>query len=652
MKRFYYLLFVFVFVSTALTMLSCHDDIRLAIEADEAITRAEEDNSTLMDYYWYRGEKIPIKQVPNKSYIIIKASDKDAIITAFEKGKIKYNASSIKKYYHSGIDLTDGNETKAFLNHLTVEADISPERAYDIPGVVYAAPYYYADNGKDTFPLTNLFYVFLNKTSDLKILEELAQESNVSIISKYEELPNMYVLACDRDSKGNALEVANSLYEKRLFETTEPSFMSFDLATPNDTNYGLQWNLQYQNQYGSYSPNYDINYNEAANANLIPDASNIIIAVIDMGVELTHSDLILHSFSWDGVNNSSPSVVYGTHGTNVAGILGAVTNNSIGIAGVASGAKIMSFSHDLYIDNSLAGQLANMIIKATNQGAHVINNSWGIKTTSSALSSAINYAVTNGRDGKGCVLVFCSHNDSVPTMRFPARYTPERSVIAVGATSYNGNRAVFSNYGTNLDIVAPGVNIPTTTTGNTWVSSFTGTSAAAPHVSGVAALMLAKNPNLYYDEVGLILQSSANKSLPGYTFNSTTKTGGTWNNQVGHGLLNMYSALSMTQSVSYPNSGSVSLTGGQTTLDSGGSGYVGTTFTASPNNSNYNYYWSGSYTGTCNSWYVTPNTTNSPIGNVSVYLNSGQSGVLTVTCRVYSNSTYIGSATKYIDVSY
>lgn len=108
----------------------------------------------------------------------------------------------------------------------------------------------------------------------------------------------------------------------------------------------------------------------------------------------------------------------------------------------------------------------------------------------------------------------------------------------------------------------------------------------------------------------------------------------------------------MAQSVSYPNSGSVLLTGGQTTLNSGGSGYAGTTFTASPNNSSYKYYWSGLYTGTCDRWYVTPNTTNGPVGNVSVYLNSGQSGVLAVTCRVYSNSTFIGSSTQYVYVSY
>ena len=588
--------------------------------------------------------------MPDKSYIIFKASDKDAIIAAFKKENIKFDSSSIMKYYHSGIDLTDGNETKSFSNHMRAEVNISPKRAYDFREVIYAAPYYYADDEKNIFPLTNLFYVFLKKASDFRLLEELADEYKINIISRYEELPDMYVLACDKDSKGNALEISNSLYETGLFEATEPSFMSLALAT-SDPKYNDQWNLQYQNQYGSYSPDYDINYLQAANANLIPNASNIVIAVIDTGVELTHPDLTLNSFSWDGVNNSSPSVIYATHGTNVAGILGAVKNNSIGIAGVASGAKIMSLSHYFPVDASSIGALAALIIKATDKGAFVINNSWSGYLISNTISNAINYSVTNGRDGKGCVLTFAAGNKGNSTIGFPASYTPEKRVISVGATSYNGYRASFSNYGTNLDIVAPGVEIPTTTTGSDW-TTFTGTSAATPHVSGVAALMLAKNPNLYYDEVGFILQTSANKSLPGYTFSSTSKAGGTWNNEVGHGLLDMYSALSMTQSVSYPNSGSVSITGGQDTLDSGGSGYVGTTFTASPNNSSYQYYWSGSYTGTCDRWYVTPNTTNSPIGNVSVYLNSGQSGVLAVTCRVYSNTTFIGSYTKYVNVSY
>lgn len=643
-------LLLFVLIPSTFALTSCQDDMKIYLEADETITRVENDNSVLIDYYWYQGEKIPIKQVPEKSYIIFKASDKDAIIAAFKREDIKFDSSSIKKYYHSGIDLTDGDESKAFLNHWKAEVDISPERAYDIPGVVYAAPYYYANDEKHIFPLTNLFYVFLRKPSDLNLLEELADEYKTNIISRYEELPDMYVLACNRDSKGNALEVANSLYETGLFEATEASFMSFALATPNDSLYNSQWNLHYQNQYGSYSPNYDINYNEAANSNLIPNANNIIIAVIDEGVELTHSDLTFHSFSWDGVNNSSPSVVYDPHGTNVAGILGAVTNNTIGIAGVASGAKIMSLSHFFPVDASSVGALAALIIKATDKGAFVINNSWSGDLISNAISNAINYSITNGRDGKGCVLTFAAGNEGNSALGFPASYTPEKRVISVGATSYNGYRASFSNYGTNLDIVAPGVGIPTTTTGNSW-TTFTGTSAATPHVSGVAALILAKNPDLYYDEVGFILQSSANKSLP-YTFSSTTKAGGTWNNEVGHGLLNMYSALSMTQSVSYPFSGSVSITGGQTTLNSGGSGYVGTTFTASPNNNSYKYYWSGSYTGTCDRWYVTPNTPTSPICNVSVYLNSGQSGVLAVTCRVYSNTSFIGSYTQYVNVSY
>ena len=97
--------------------------------------------------------------------------------------------------------------------------------------------------------------------------------------------------------------------------------------------------------------------------------------------------------------------------------------------------------------------------------------------------------------------------------------------------------------------------------------------------------------------------------------------------------------------------GNITFSGGQTNLNSGGSGYVGTSFTASYN-SGYRYYWSGSYSGTCDRWFVTPNGVNSNVGNVSVYLNPGQSGTLAVTCRVYSNTAYIGKATQYVYVSY
>ena len=557
-----------------------------------------------------------------------------------------------------------GKAAKDFLDYSWAEVDINDSIAYSYPEIVYSAPYY-TGSSSYSFPLTNLIYVTLRDDGDVNKLEILAEENNLGIIGKHEGVPHLYLASCTKESKGNALEMAKVLHDSGYFEEAEPAFIDLVFQVPNDNLFSQQWNLNHTGQHNSNYSGYDIDYLQAS----IPTSSNIVVAVVDNGVDLSHSDINLNSFSWNSDTHSSPSVIttyyfenqpHTYHGTNVAGIISGKTNNTIGISGIASCASLMSLSFKDG-ESSTSSNAAAAIIKAADQGADVINCSWAVYSNYSFVNSAIQYAVTNGRNGKGCVVVFAAGNDDESPILFPASHTPERHVISVGAISYNGKRKTTtspdgedwgSNYGTNLDIVAPGVLIPTTTNGGGWVNNFNGTSAATAHVSGAAALILAQNPDLYYDEVGFILQKSANKSLPGYTFSSTSKAGGTWNNEVGHGLLNLSSALSMVQSVSYPNSGSVSLTGGQTTLDSGGTGYVGTTFTASPYNTSYDYYWSGSYTGTCDRWYVTPNTANSPIGNVSVYLNSGQSGVLALTCRVYSATSYIGSRTEYIYVSY
>ncbi|MBQ9884704.1 MAG: S8 family serine peptidase [Bacteroidaceae bacterium] len=615
------------------------------------------------DFYWSEGKKVHLKRIDNKSFIMFKSSDKETLINAMSENKIIIDESKIREYSYSGTDMS-GKAAKDFLDYSWAEVDINDSIAYSYPEIVYSAPYY-TGSSSYSFPLTNLIYVTLRDDGDVNKLEILAEENNLGIIGKHEGVPHLYLASCTKESKGNALEMAKVLHDSGYFEEAEPAFIDLVFQVPNDNLFSQQWNLNHTGQHNSNYSGYDIDYLQAS----IPTSSNIVVAVVDNGVDLSHSDINLNSFSWNSDTHSSPSVIttyyfenqpHTYHGTNVAGIISGKTNNTIGISGIASCASLMSLSFKDG-ESSTSSNAAAAIIKAADQGADVINCSWAVYSNYSFVNSAIQYAVTNGRNGKGCVVVFAAGNDDESPILFPASHTPERHVISVGAISYNGKRKTTtspdgedwgSNYGTNLDIVAPGVLIPTTTNGGGWVNNFNGTSAATAHVSGAAALILAQNPDLYYDEVGFILQKSANKSLPGYTFSSTSKAGGTWNNEVGHGLLNLSSALSMVQSVSYPNSGSVSLTGGQTTLDSGGTGYVGTTFTASPYNTSYDYYWSGSYTGTCDRWYVTPNTANSPIGNVSVYLNSGQSGVLALTCRVYSATSYIGSRTEYIYVSY
>ena len=185
-----------------------------------------------------------------------------------------------------------------------------------------------------------------------------------------------------------------------------------------------------------------------------------------------------------------------------------------------------------------------------------------------ALNVAIDSAVVYGRNNKGCILVAASGNDNLATVNYPASLN---NVIAVGAISQCGTRKRKSsdparvscdgetdwgsNYGTALDVVAPGVKIYTTDlqgdagnnnasgTAGDYYASFNGTSSACPHVAGVAALVLSVNPNLTGQQVRNVIESTAQK-VGGYSYVTTSgRPNGTWINQMGYGLVNAYAAV-------------------------------------------------------------------------------------------------------------
>ena len=330
----------------------------------------------------------------------------------------------------------------------------------------------------------------------------------------------------------------------------------------------------------------------------------------------------------------------------------------MGIAGIASaaGIDVMSISLE-YGNNLFAAYAADGIEKAADLGADVINLSWAYNT-SSIISDAIDYALANGRLGKGCVIVASSGNSSTnSSISFPSAYP---GVIAVGSTSYDGKRKTptspdggswYSNYGAGLDIVAPGVKIKTTGIGDTYPTiSNSGTSLAAAQVSAVAALVLAKSYYLSYEDVAFILEKSARKTIPGFT-NTSNKEYGTWSYNVGYGLLDTYAALSFAASTT--SNGSLSISGANS-LSASGSGYVGTTLTASPSNTNYTYIWSGVFNGSCDRWAISPSGGygHGPSANVSVYFGSGDTGgTLLITCRAYNGTSYIGAYTHYLNVA-
>jgi hypothetical protein len=253
----------------------------------------------------------------------------------------------------------------------------------------------------------------------------------------------------------------------------------------------------------------------------------IVVAVIDTGVDYTHLDLDGNIWvnqgeiagngidddgngfvddvrGWDFVANDNSPMDEQGHGTHVAGTI-AAEKNDFGVTGVAYNAKIMPVR---VLNAGGSGSVSNIaagIKYAADNGADVINLSLG-GAYSSEIEDAVQYATA-----KGSVVVMAAGNESASQPSSPANLANQWG-IAVGAVDRTNRMANFSNKASipPLDyVVAPGVNVYSTTPGNTY-SSFSGTSMATPHVAGVAALILSANPNLTAAEVESILTQTAN----------------------------------------------------------------------------------------------------------------------------------------------
>jgi thermitase len=359
-------------------------------------------------------------------------------------------------------------------------------------------------------------------------------------------------------------------------EWAEPNGIYYLTITPDDTYYSAQ-----QRWY------YDL-ISAASGWDTQTGSSSVAIAIVDSGVDLDHPDLagkiwtnpgeiagngidddgngyVDDVYGWDfvgsddgddgdrpGDNNpdvfaGDPSVGDGIdqdgsgtaddgvpHGTMVAGIVGAQTNNGRGVTGMAWGCKLMvvrAFNPEGW---GYFSDIADAITYAAEKGAKVINLSFGGEY-SQAVEAAVNYA----HDTHGCVLVAAAGNSNASSLNYPASLA---NTIAVGASDSTNGRAYFSNWGSALDVVAPGVDIFSTfvqsQTGLASYGSGRGTSFATPLVSGLCALIWSHDPSLNNEQVRDILKSRA-KDLPDDPDDSPN-AGATWD---GAGIINAFNAL-------------------------------------------------------------------------------------------------------------
>jgi hypothetical protein len=249
-------------------------------------------------------------------------------------------------------------------------------------------------------------------------------------------------------------------------EVDEVAEASQEPTAPNDSRFAEQWALPV------------VGLPEAWAA--LPSGRTVIVAVIDSGVCLNHPDLqgrIVAGYDFVD-NDNDPSDVFG-HGCGVAGVIAANSNNGIGIAGVAPNAQIMPLR---VLDAQGLGNYSNIasaIIYAADNGANIINLSLAGSNNSSILEQAVAYAIA-----RGVVVIAAAGNFNSPNTFYPAAYP---SVIAVGSVDVNLQRSSFSNYGTFVDIYAPGRDILTTSLNGDYAFN-SGTSFAAPIVAGITAM--------------------------------------------------------------------------------------------------------------------------------------------------------------------
>ena len=357
------------------------------------------------------------------------------------------------------------------------------------------------------------------------------------------DIENIYLVRMGGQAK-TVLEICRELENLPKVVYAEPNYLLKADASPNDPDYSLMWSLNNTGQSGG-TPGADLDAPEAWD--IQKGSRNIVIGVIDSGMDYLHPDLLGNLWvnegemgedaggnnkSCNGVDddgngfiddvigwnirnhNNDPMDDY-YHGTAVSGILAAVGNEGSGIPGINWTARIMPLKSLGSTGSGSTFDAIRAVEYAILMGADILNNSYGgggynqsfKEAIEAAYAAGIIFVAAAGNDGED--------NDLNP--HYPSSYDVA-NIVAVAATDHDDNRAIWnttqsSNWGAySVDLAGPGKDNYTTSPGNAY-RYFGGTSSASPHVAGVAALIWAQDPSLTVDEVKSILQSLPNIDL-------------------------------------------------------------------------------------------------------------------------------------------
>jgi len=536
------------------------------------------------DHFYYAfNEKVPLRKQENKIAIRFKSKDNAKRLSTL------FNAAGTGLETKWEDDRTIVVSTRSEDDLINLKTKIKEQSDVQSANPVYSL----LETGLEMIVTDEILIQF--KSSVSKETIDSINTSYALKLLKQTEIYWLYQVQKDKD----ALQIANTYQKSGLVVYAQPNFLSkiqfHQSSVPNDPYFTNQWNLNNTGQLfngHSGTPNADINAPEAWARTT--GCNSVVVAVLDQGVTSNHIDLpnsrqlrLPGSNFGDGDPNNPSPTSNDNHGNSCAGLIAATRNNNIGIAGIAPEVRIMPIRIFNFGGGSITTQaLADAITFAKNNGADVISNSWGFNSNNQNLHpvivTAIQDAVTTGRNGKGCVVVFAAGNTANLAagnngfVGFPAGVNIA-GVLTVGATDRQDRQANYSPTSSLIDITAPShrayptqitgetfevwsIDIPGNAGYNPWpdpntnppafgeilpntgtnnldfTGRFGGTSAACPQVSAVAALMLSMNPDLTQQQVFSHLINSADK-VGGYSYANGR------NDQVGFGRLNAFQAI-------------------------------------------------------------------------------------------------------------
>jgi len=404
------------------------------------------------------------------------------------------------------------------------------EELHEAPGIVFAAPLLIYGTAV-AIPRPEILVTFDADAQEEDVLDLLAQP-DLRLIREFPAIDTTLHFAFD-GSPAECFARCDELSDLETVSAAEPNMIwnLRKMAVPNDPLHAQQWDLNNTGQTGG-TPGADMRAHSAWDVST--GSSSIVVAICDEGVDVDHPDLAANMVAGrDSVTaDSTPPADPGdaenndAHGTACAGIVAAVGNNGIGLAGINWNAKIMPIRLGFGNFWTANDWIIDAVTWATDNGADVQSHSWGGGAPSASIENAFVYATTTGRGGLGASCFAASGNNN-SSVSYPAAYD---STIAVGATSpcderkspssCDGETWWGSNFGPELDLCAPGPLVTTTDiaggsgySGGDYVNNFNGTSSATPHAAGAGALLLSVQSSLTALEVRQIMQESADDQV-------------------------------------------------------------------------------------------------------------------------------------------